>query len=90
MVTITSKKITDDGNYVNLVLSSGEEINVQVDWATQYVQESYIDDDGNAQWRDTDKTLLQQEIEQATKAAQARQDKAAADTAAAQSIINSI
>lgn len=85
MTTITNKQI--DGEYVKLTLSNGEEVAVQVDWATKFVQEAVEDKDGSVTYVDTDVSLLEYEITQATLAADARAAKFAVDVAAAQVII---
>lgn len=74
MVTTTSTEII--GDYVHVVLSTGEEIDINVSWS-------------NIPYDDT-RSLLQYELEQAPIRAQARIDQATADAQAAQDQINSI
>lgn len=93
MITITSKTISDDQNYVLISLSDGTEIAVDVSWSTKYVQEPYVEQDGDGNditlYRDTAKSLLEYELEQCVVLAQARADATSASLAAAQSIIAS-
>lgn len=88
MITTTSTIISEDGQYVVLTLSNGEESNITTTWASEFVQEAFTDEGGNLEYRNTEKSLLEYEIEQAPIRAQAREDKAQQDRDAAEAIIN--
>lgn len=87
-VTITDKTI--DGDYVKLTLSNGEEVAIQVDWATKFVQEPVEDEDGNVTYVDTEKSLLEHEIQKAVDSANERVANTEANTEAAQTIIDEV
>ncbi len=90
MITIVDQRISDDQQNVLITLSDGTYLAIQIDWATKFVQEPYTDDAGNLAYRDTDKSLLSYEIEQATVRAQHRADETASSLSAAQDIISQI
>ncbi len=100
-ITITSAEVIqkiDDSEqsqgYVHLVLSNGQEIDISTEFASQYVEEPYEEEDeqGNLvlKYRTTEKTLLEYEIEQAPILAQAREDLKAAQNATAEQIVQAI
>ncbi len=101
-VTITDKQLTEDGQYVHIILSTGEDFNITADWANKFVQESYQDSEPTGEmdsqgapvvilvtkYRDTTKSLLEYEMENITIRAQARIDDAVSTATAAQAILN--
>lgn len=80
-ITITTKEIIDQN--VHIVLSTGEEFNFDISWATQFVPVK----NNAGEWVDSNVSLLKHELDIICDRAQARADQAAADAQAAQDIL---